>query len=155
MPYRPNTIFLFFRISGKCIGPAFPGFDYNSRKGARAAKVTWKIEDSVSSSDLDVKVYYNGGGYFQPYNNETLSAMGRSVNYEYIGLYSELDGKLPAIAKCTVGKGVALLSGAHWEFLVEDMDSSDPYLKKIIPKLEASLKYRDTYFKSVIKHLRL
>uniref|UniRef100_A0A2C9L0H1 Biotin-protein ligase N-terminal domain-containing protein n=1 Tax=Biomphalaria glabrata TaxID=6526 RepID=A0A2C9L0H1_BIOGL len=45
---------------GLCIGPAFPGFQYNSTIGARAVPVYY---DKVGAFDT----YMNGGGYFLPY----------------------------------------------------------------------------------------
>ncbi|KAH9518821.1 biotin holocarboxylase synthetase [Bulinus truncatus] len=48
---------------GQCIGPAFPGFVYNSTKGAQAAPVHF---DKIGLLDA----YMNGGGYFLPYQEK-------------------------------------------------------------------------------------
>ena len=57
--------------------------------------------------------------------------------------------------KCQVGKGLAVLSGVHFEFLVEDLDDSDQYLKAIVPNLRDTVCQRDRFYMSVIEMLGL
>ncbi|BFZ03902.1 hypothetical protein BsWGS_06941 [Bradybaena similaris] len=46
---------------GVCVGPAFPGFQYESKAGVHAVPVSY---GGVNHLDA----YFDGGGYFKPYN---------------------------------------------------------------------------------------
>ncbi|XP_059144833.1 uncharacterized protein LOC131932001 isoform X2 [Physella acuta] len=47
---------------GVCVGPAFPGFRYNSKRGAQAVPVLY-------NQTCTVDAYMHGGGYFIPYTD--------------------------------------------------------------------------------------
>ncbi|SCU92028.1 LADA_0F13762g1_1 [Lachancea dasiensis] len=92
-------------------GPAFHGFKYNSEAGARA--VTLRLPNGD-----EFKTYYNGGGVF--------ANADRYENVEVLAHYAEpLDvphsekAQTPgaAVVLCKVGKGRALLTGPHPEYV--------------------------------------
>ncbi|MFN0065556.1 MAG: BPL-N domain-containing protein [Chlamydiales bacterium] len=86
---------------GKAVGPAYGKgvFSYDSQAGVRSAALSWK--EGVSH------VYFNGGCYFDQSDAHP--------HVEVIARYEDLEGSPPAIIECKVGKGRAILSGAHLE----------------------------------------
>lgn len=88
---------------GVAVGPAYgPGqFAYNSEKGARQASLLRPDQTRFSA-------YFNGGCAFP---QATIYA-----TVDVMASYADLPGCPPAIVKCRVGKGHALLSGVHLEY---------------------------------------
>ena len=84
---------------GKAVGPAYGlgAFDYRSERGARLAQVG------------SAQVYFNGGPAFPEAKGE-----------EVLARYDDLPDKPPAILRCPVEKGVAILAGVHIECPVSD-----------------------------------
>lgn len=97
-------------FSGKAIGPAYGNnlFRYESEAGAREAWIEW--EQGFCS------VYFNGGCRFE--GTEACS------NVKVIARYNDLPETPPAVVHCRVGKGVALLSGVHPEYITEELEES-------------------------------
>jgi biotin--protein ligase len=83
-------------------GPAYGTgkFSYQSQQGAQIAKV---ISDAGT-----LPAHYNGGCAFV----EAEKYAGVSV----IARYADIEGQPPAIIKCNVGSGEAILSGVHPEY---------------------------------------
>lgn len=139
-------------LIGKCIGPVFPGFVYNSEAGSKAAHIKWTspAPDGEQETSWTTFVYYNGGGHFE-------LECESDRNVELIShLLNSPDGELrKSVMKCCVGKGLAVLSGVHFEFLVEDLDENDQYLKSVVPELRGSVCQRDRFYMSVIEMLGL
>lgn len=102
---------------GPCRGCAFPGFVYNSEKGARAAEL--KVDKSILSAGSVPNVfksYYNGGGVFVD------APKYRDQGVEVLASYSEdvavnAGEGSAAVVYCKVGQGAALLTGPHPEFV--------------------------------------
>lgn len=107
-------------------GPINKEFFYCSHKGSEAASLIWK-NNSLLLSNKIFKVYYNGGGYFVNAENEKLTTV--------LATYDSIE-KLPALIECQVGKGKAILSGAHFEYDYSLLDPQDPFLADIIPSLK-------------------
>ncbi|MBX9923814.1 MAG: hypothetical protein K2Y01_06860 [Rhabdochlamydiaceae bacterium] len=87
---------------GHAVGPAYgPGtFGYRGQKGAQIA--TLELGSTISAS------YYHGGcAFIGEENNPNISVLAR---------YADLEKKPPAIIRCTVGRGMAILSGVHPEY---------------------------------------
>lgn len=114
-------------FSGKGIGPLVP-YDYRDNSGARAAPVQVVINGNES---WDINIYYNGGPHFENSPNTNTSEVEVIGNYKFPSLPS-----WQAILKIKYGKGKVLLSGVHFEYNPDNMDSDDPYCKIIIPLLE-------------------
>ncbi|OBZ85673.1 Biotin--protein ligase [Choanephora cucurbitarum] len=114
---------------GTSRGTMYPGFVYNSEKGARAVSV--KTEDGL------LKSYYNGGGYFV--DAHTFDQVKVVCTYQDPGLSGdEVDSA--AGVECQVGKGSALLFGIHPEYNIHLVDLSDnDHQADIIRDLSASL----------------
>jgi biotin---protein ligase len=98
-------------------GGAFPGFVYNSEKGARAAELQVNKTALPSGSVPNVfRSYYNGGGVFVD------AAKHRDRGVEILASYSETlvvdSGEgAAAVVYCRIGAGAALLTGPHPEFV--------------------------------------
>lgn len=85
---------------GRAIGPVFADdmFSYASEAGARIVTINWQDQRTYF-------VYFNGGCYFE--NAENFKAVTVLARYT--------ENKLPAIIKCNIGRGRAILSGVHPE----------------------------------------
>ncbi|MBN2479950.1 MAG: hypothetical protein JXA94_06955 [Parachlamydiales bacterium] len=123
-------------FSKKAIGPAFgPNtFKYKSEFGARAALV------KCYPLDVSFRVYHNGGCYFEEPSDDE--------NVEIIARYLEIKNNPPAIVKCKVKNGIAILSGVHFEldssFLLnknEDFQYHELYRKKLFNWIFDQLSY--------------
>ena len=111
-------------------GCAFTGFVYHSEKGAKATEL--KVDKTVLSSGAIPNVfksYYNGGGVFvdaTKYKNRGVEVLASYV--EPIAIDSG-EGTA-AIVHCKVGKGAALLTGPHPEFVFLGRPADDWALTK-------------------------
>lgn len=98
-------------------GGAFAGFVYNSEKGARAAELQVNKSDFASGPVPNVfRSYYNGGGVFVDASKK--HDQGVEVLASYTEKLAVDSGEgTAAIVYCRVGKGAALLTGPHPEFI--------------------------------------
>jgi len=132
---------------GQVIGPAFPGFEYHSEAGARAAKIV--LNDSRVHKNHNqnnaLYVYYNGGGYFLPRDQKN--------NCTVLGRYDNLPNKPIAIVQCQVGKGRVLLSGLHFEYSYRFLDPENKYQKRFISTLQKNDNQRLKMAKRFLHHL--
>ena len=90
---------------GVARGCAFPGFIYESVQGARLANVA-----GVGSKEA--KVFWNGGGVFV----DAEHCDGVKVLARYTERLAVQGGDVAAV-QCLVGKGVAVLSAVHPEYV--------------------------------------
>jgi glutamine amidotransferase-like uncharacterized protein len=120
-------------------GPVLAQYDYLSQKGARAARLTWGASKGFKEGEK-FTVFYNGGGYFVDAANFS--------NTSVLAYYDE-EKKLPGIIQCRIGRGVAILSGAHVEYDPSLLDPNDVYLKTVIPLISEDNQHR----KFLLKHL--
>ncbi|KAI8074474.1 biotin-protein ligase [Gongronella butleri] len=88
---------------GASHGCMYPGFVYDSQKGARAVAV------ELVADKHPLAMYYNGGGYFV--------APERYDQVKVLAKYPSTDKA--AIVQCKVGYGSALLSAVHPEYDVQ------------------------------------
>lgn len=105
---------------GTCQGTVFPGFVYESDKGARMVEL-----EMVSEQDRWM-TYYNGGGAFidaEKYKDQGIEVLARYMNEEEAEASSSPNNAIKAgyagqaaVIRCKVGKGKALLYGTHPEF---------------------------------------
>ncbi len=124
---------------GKAVGPHLAKYDYLSRSGARLALLTLNSE----FSDKSALVYYNGGGYFA--DAESLP------NTQVLAWYKTNHA---AIIRVQVGQGQAILSGIHFEYAPELLDSSDEYLALLIPELCKANPTRKRMAKQIVASLK-
>ncbi|KAG0741029.1 hypothetical protein G6F62_003927 [Rhizopus arrhizus] len=111
---------------GLCRGTTFPGFVYNSESGARSVVVLTEKEalcHHYLDSDVpsEIKMYYNGGGYFvhpEKYNNVTVLCRFKEHGPRCT---DEPEGPT-AIVHCKVDEGDALLIATHPEYDVSSED---------------------------------
>lgn len=131
----------FFR--GTASGPLFKPFVINSERGASAARVMCNFDNHT----FPIKLYYNGGCYFKIDKTQ-------HKNVDVLATYSDFNNE-PATILCSVEKGMAILSGVHFEFLPIYLNKNDPYLKEIIPVLESTEDGRDMFCQKIFKLLNL
>ncbi|KAI8073849.1 biotin-protein ligase [Gongronella butleri] len=98
-------------------GAIYPGFVYNSERGARAVPILLEMPYFKKER---VDVYYNGGGYF-------VHADAQHDNVRVLARYADPgacdDEPHPAaIVHCTVGQGHAVLMGVHPEYSADMAD---------------------------------
>ena len=127
-------------FKGTVVGPALAPYDYYSESGARAASIN--VHDLLPR-DHEYVLYYNGGGYFRDAAN---------INHtKVIASYKSLEPEQPAIIECEVQRGVAILSGAHFEcpssFLIRvsgseqySLCSLEEHRKKLIRQILSRLR---------------
>lgn len=133
---------------GMAKGCAFKGFSYESHEGS---KCVW-LEDFNGKK---IPNYYNGGGVFidaEKYANTEVLA--RYTNKTEL----ETDDRA-AVILCTVGKGLALLTGTHPEFTTSLMRPSadeyafyDAYNELNVPENERN---RKLFLRDCLKKLGL
>jgi biotin---protein ligase len=95
---------------GTCEGCVYPGFSYDDETGART--IALEVESGNGASPRIIEgIYYNGGGHFV--DAEKMEGQGVTPLARYID--GEGAGKVAAVA-CVIGKGKAVLWGAHPEY---------------------------------------
>ena len=103
---------------GTCRGTAFKGFKYASEMGAKAAKFSPNLHALPDSENLkqSFHCYYNGGGVFV--DAEQMAGVGIEILASYDGdIDLGADSGRAAIVYCKVGKGAAILTGPHPEYV--------------------------------------
>lgn len=99
---------------GTCRGLAFPGFQYHSEAGARAAQLAVRQDNFPGPVVQGLRSYYNGGGVF--INAGAYASRGVEILASYTEIMA-LDAGVDkaAIVYCRVGEGAAVLTGPHPE----------------------------------------
>ena len=129
------------------------------------------------------KVYFNGGGFFlgrnqnvtlskeetyiQPKNvvqnglchsDENFNSDKKGLGFDNVTVvarYNDLKSQPPAIVKCKVGDGIAVLSGAHFEYETLDIDDGDTLVKHVIEQLKDSYTSRQCLMLSILRDLEI
>jgi biotin--protein ligase len=114
---------------GKTIGPALSYYNYTSNEGATAAKISFTFQLMKMLSTRHIKLFHHGGGFFE----DAASYPGVEVLAHYV---AENQSNPPAIIKVSFGKGMAVLSGVHFEIDPFMLNSEDPHLNDIIHQLQ-------------------
>ena len=135
-------------FEGSAVGPVFPGFDYASENGARAA---WINSEGAQS----FAVYFNGGCRFVTNNKETEKEIGKKPlktkmkqesmkSYLYTDLHSpEISaGTCAAAVSRSKGRGMAVLCGTHPEFIPSHMIGQHEKRMLVSPRTKESLAQR-------------
>ncbi|MGC2595433.1 MAG: BPL-N domain-containing protein [Rhabdochlamydiaceae bacterium] len=131
----PRSLQLF---PGSATGPAYGlnKYSYGSLQGTEAAKISW--------NHGDCHVYFNGGC--------TFAAEESFPHVKPLSFYLDLPGRPPAILEIEIGKGLALLSGVHFEYSIKSL-KEDPHLSRLYPLLLESEKRRRALFCEVMQRL--
>lgn len=131
----------------KVIGPVLARYDYKTNSGARVALLKLDIPNENDFTNL--KVYYNGGGYFY---NANFYKNVKVLAYYHI----EKDATyLPALIEIKHNKGTVILSGVHFEYSSKLLDANDPYEAELLPILEKEEKKRIKFNTLIFKRLGL
>jgi len=126
-------------FKGKAVGPVLATYDYKSRSGSRAAKLTTHF-----STLKEATVFYNGGGYFEN--------AAQDLSVEVIATYAA-KSDLAAIIFTSYGAGNVVLSGVHFEYDPNLLDPADPDLQKILPALHVGDASRKALFDKLVDRL--
>lgn len=118
-------------FQGKAIGPALSYYNYTSHEGATAARISFKFELMKMESTRNIQLYHHGGGFFE--NAASFPEVQVLANYVTENTLSK-----PAIIKVSYGKGMALLSGVHFEIDPFMLNAKDPHLHEVIYNLQES-----------------
>lgn len=140
---------------GTAKGCVHKGFEYESHKGSRAARMSIN-KDALPNGPDHVSVYYNGGGMFMDaskYRNVEVLA-------RYEGPTDVVDGgDMAASVLCTVGKGHALLFGTHPEFsravVTLLLEENDEHFQKVMEEVHANDADRRLFLKVCLEKLGL
>ncbi|KAI9481983.1 biotin holocarboxylase synthetase [Coemansia sp. RSA 989] len=151
--------------SGTCLGCAYPEFNYKSEEGARAVEATvdrsmFRVPESLWRSDPKaIRLHYNGGGFFVGAEDENTKVLVRypsDVTNPYDR--SQQVNSPAAIVSCTVGKGIAVLSGLHieyaWDFLAPS-SYTKPYNRNLISLMRNHDAFRRRLFGAILTHMKL
>lgn len=161
---------------GTARGCAFRGFVYHSEKGARAAELLVNKSQLASGSTPNVlKSYYNGGGTFVDAPKFADQGVEILADYNERLDVDSGDGKA-AVVYCKVGRGAALLTGPHPEFVfgfskpidnwsltkprfasdnLKEPDEDVPGFKDVVKELAADEKHRTDFLKACLVKLGL
>lgn len=108
---------------GTIYGTTFPGFDYASEKGARATKVTFSFP--TEKETIQSLVYFNGGGSFL--NVDAYPSIKILARYNDVNRNSD---EIAAVL-CNFGKGKAILSAIHPEYI--PTKSTESFYRELNP----------------------
>jgi glutamine amidotransferase-like uncharacterized protein len=124
---------------GVAKGPAYGinKYSYENLRGAEAAKISWK--------QSDCHVYFNGGC--------TFVAEEHLPWVKPISLYLDLEDQPPSILEIEVGKGLAFLSGVHFEYSARSFKKDDFYLSRLYPLLVQAEEKRKSLFREIVEKL--
>lgn len=128
---------------GHAEGPilSYGTYDYDSFQGAKAAGISYRSIQEI------LPLYYHGGCGFK--------GTDQFSQVEVLAVYEELKEKHPAIISCSVGEGVAILSGVHFEISSSHLNSQDVHLNPIIKRLATGEKNRLKVCEDIIQRLRI
>jgi biotin--protein ligase len=138
---------------GLVSGPTYSGYDHRDTSnyaGTRAAKLTWQL-DAPFANNSNLIVFYNGGGSFidaDKFSNVIILARYNPEQQDAVNSPA-------AIIECKVGKGIAVLSGPHFEWNPHTLDTKSEYLAKIKPQLEANEQARLQLAKHLLDRLAI
>ena len=93
---------------GKTVGPLFGPYFYDTKESAKIVSVRYQDEEEHFLSHS----YYNGGCCFENVKSCVYHVLANSNSSTCLGIY---DNGVPSIVRCQVGKGLAILSGVHFE----------------------------------------
>lgn len=131
---RPLSLF-----NGRAIGPLFPGFSYDGHEGSCAAKLL----PSFKFNSSPFTAYYNGGCHFIEGNIEADQILARYPNGEN------------AVILCGVGKGTALLTGAHIEYDMALLDIEENIPKTLVEDLKPTDSIKNKFWSDCLRLLGL
>ncbi|QLL31628.1 hypothetical protein HG536_0B04920 [Torulaspora globosa] len=130
-------------------GPAFDGFRYNSEEGARPCPL-------ILPDGTEFATYFNGGPLFvdaDEFNNtEVLARYKETPDVAYYDSSSKTAEAGPAaVVLCSVGKGKALLTGPHPEFIPRLLERTDDvhFLSKVVNVLKENEAKRLSFLKMI------
>ncbi|KAF9583416.1 biotin holocarboxylase synthetase [Lunasporangiospora selenospora] len=144
---------------GECRGAVYPGFVYDSERGARAVGIELN-EKALGQEQLgfrQTKVYFNGGGYFV----DAEKYEGTQVLAWYMNEFGQIDSQRltgnsklkAAMVSCQIGQGLAILTGVHPEYDAAHMDPNNPDYgpePNVVTKLTERENERRLFLRSVL-----
>ncbi|KAF9350116.1 biotin holocarboxylase synthetase [Mortierella sp. NVP85] len=144
---------------GECRGAVYPGFVYESERGANAVGIELDHE-SFAQDQLgfdETKVYFNGGGYFVDAEKHA----GTKILAWYKNEPGQIDAevtKKAAMVACQVGQGLAILTGVHPEYDATHLDPRNPEYgpqPNVVTRLMEKETERRLFLRSVLAKMGL
>lgn len=90
-----------------------------------------------------MRAYLNGGCYFEN--------VDKYPNVIILAHYKDIENQPPAIISCQVGRGIATLTGVHFDISAQDvLLEGNAVSRKIAAELKPYKKMREKLFLSVI-----
>lgn len=128
-------------------GPAYGvgKFRYQSEKGAQIAQLN--LFSPSSSFNRSSSAYYNGGCSFikaEQYENVSILAQ-----------YTNIKDRPAAIVKCSVGTGIAILSGVHPEYSAFYSNAKNRFKKDIFLAMQKIENKRRVLFQTILNLLNV
>lgn len=138
---------------GFCRGPVYPGFQYNSEVGAKAAPIK-VLPENCLYPELKIPIYFNGGGFFDFLPPDKVCS-NPSAQAKILACYDDVEDQPIAIIKTKFGLGQTLLTGVHVEFDPHMLDESDFTLSTFVEELKNHNDKRIQLFKKLLQHINL
>lgn len=132
-------------FKGKVIGPLLKEYTCEDDSGSLAASILWNQTDFFKEKEA-FTLFYSGGGYFLDAHHmaDTAVLAHYSIGEDY-----------PAIIECKVGRGVVILSAAHFEYDPFLLNPQDAYLQELLPELQKGDEKRKALASHLCKRLKL
>lgn len=126
-------------FSGIARGPIYGlgQFCYRSENGSKIAHLT------LSHSALSVAAYYKGGCAFIDAD--------RFPHVSVLARYSDIENTPPAVVRCQIGEGVAVLCGVHPEY---SSSFSGPISEPLFSELKGIEEQRRLLFREILTALK-
>lgn len=121
-------------------GPTLAPYDYKTDSGARAGHIQW--------GERMIRLYFNGGGSFV----DAEKMEGVSVLANYI---MDDGTRRPAVIETSPGNGKTVLSGVHFEYDPDLIDTKNGLAEDIVPILRGDNSSRIEFLHHIFERLRL
>ena len=149
----PNLFVIWLFSPGSCRGPVYPGFQYNSEVGTRAAPIK-VLPENCRYPEVTIPVYCNGGGFFDFLPPDQMCS-DPSVQVKILAHYDDVKDQPIAIVRTQFGSGQTLLTGVHVEFDPYKLDSENQILRTFIGELKQYNDNRIELLKKLLQHINL
>lgn len=124
-------------FDGTSVGPYSAPYSYSDNSSAKAVEIRIK-----KNQHKKLFVYYNGGGYFK-----------HAYDYPNTTIFANYDNGPAAIITIFRGKGRVLLSGVHFEYDPDYLDSNNIHLTAISKILKNTDSKRIVLIHNIMNYL--
>ncbi|KAJ3045779.1 biotin holocarboxylase synthetase [Rhizophlyctis rosea] len=142
-------------------GSVVDGFEYGMEEVGQAVEIALNMEELGWSNEGQAHTYVNGGPYFEledsPSSPDTTEA---PPSVKILATYSDPSlaaVSKPAVVECSIGTGLAILTGPHIEYQLDLLSrhSNDPNVARLLPALQASSSITQRLIRSLLTRFGL